>query len=97
MGSDTGLGIQNQVVADIQAELQRKDRGFLPDNQQWKNLAEMLEHDRFGLATLTSVLSAKFLASASKQLLISRSRTLDNLSQEEFESRLRLQRGVGVS
>lgn len=97
IGSDGGLDMQNQVVADIQAELQRKARGFLPDNQQWKNLAEMLEHERFGLATLTSVLSAKFLASASKQLLMDRSRTLDNLSHEEFEGRLRSQRGARVS
>lgn len=62
--------------------------GFLPDNQHWRNLGELLDHERFALATLTGCLSPKFLAHADKSELQRKLEMLHALSDEEFMAKI---------
>lgn len=78
-----------KVTQAVHQVRQEKQLGFLPDNQQWRNLVEMLDQERFVLGALSGFLTAKFLANADKSSLQQRVTTLNGLSESDFQRRLR--------
>ena len=75
-------------MLNIDKVRQEKNLGFLPDNQQWKYLNEMLDNDRFVMAALAGHLSTKFLALAAEDELQRRAATLDDFTEDEFQERM---------
>ncbi|KAI9166737.1 Protein CHROMATIN REMODELING 20 [Paramyrothecium foliicola] len=68
----------------------RKDKGFgfLPDNQHWRLLGELLSNDRLVQTMLIGQITPGFLALASKVELERRVETLNSLPEEEFHRQL---------
>lgn len=56
----------------------------------------MLEYERFSLAMVAGMVSAKFLASATKTQLMERLQTLNDLPKDEFRTRLVAKRTLEV-
>ena len=76
-------------VADSVHQVRKEKReGLLPDNQQWKELGEMLDHERFVLAAVSGLLTPKFLANANKNSLQQRVTTLNGLSENDFQEQM---------
>lgn len=96
-GAQTSRSTAQQITTNVQDELRLKDRGFLPENQQWQTLTDLLDNERFARAVLAGTVSVNFLANATRVQLTKRLQTLNDLSYEEFHRRLLTQRGSEVS
>lgn len=89
-GRDKPAAYYTDALIKAIEEVQRqKSAGFLPENQQWKTLKDLLDDDRFVLSAVAGHLSPKFLVHAGKDELEKRMRTINGLSEEEFGATLR--------
>lgn len=76
------------LAKSVEDVRRKKSEGFLPDNQQWRWLREMLDNDRFIFSAISGHFSPKFLALADKSELEQRTQTLNGLSEKEFREQM---------
>lgn len=74
-----------EAINKAQAELAL---GFLPNNQRWQVLGNLLGQERFLLATVSGYWRAAYLAQATTEALIRRLKVLNSLSEDQFRAQL---------
>ena len=74
--------ITRGLVAQIQGIRRSKALGFLPDQQHWRLLEEMLDHDMFTVGAVSGRLTIAFLALADRKEMMERVMALNGLSAE---------------
>ncbi|KAF4121247.1 Superfamily II DNA or RNA helicase, SNF2 family [Geosmithia morbida] len=84
--SDSGM--VTSVMWEVDKVRKAMAEGFLPDDQQWRTLNEMMTRDRFALAVFSGLLSPPLLATAPGDQLRLRAKVLDGLSKDDFTKQL---------
>ncbi|KPM41556.1 hypothetical protein AK830_g5048 [Neonectria ditissima] len=74
------------VTDEINSVRERLQLGFLPDNQHWKHLEELLAHDRFVTSLVSGHLTASYVAIAEKKVLESRLHAMNGLPEKEISA-----------
>ncbi|KAK7430085.1 hypothetical protein QQZ08_003476 [Neonectria magnoliae] len=74
------------LTSTIHSVRETRQFGFLPDNQHWKHLEELLAHDRFVTLLVSGHWTASYVALAEKRALESRIDAMNGLPEKEISA-----------